>query len=719
MSGHNEPYGEQAALRRVAALVAAGADQQTLVRAIATEASRILGVDAISLMSYDMRTRTFGRMACTHRARAATPEESTWPLNQSPLGNQIVTTERPARIDDWTLLSGPIAARHRAAGFGQAVGAPILIDGAIWGYVGVYAEAGEVLPADSETRLAEFTQLAAMAIANVRARDELRDLTRSQGALRQVATLAAQGAEPRAVFIAVAEEAARILGVGAVSLIRWDAERQLLTKICGTHGERSAVPDGGQWTLADGPEADMIVQTGRPVRIDDWSAIPGPVAARHREHGFGQCVAAPIVVGGRLWGLISAFGEASEVLPPGSETRLADFTHLMAIAISNAQAREELRGHAEQQAAALRRVATLVAQQAAPAAIFNAVAGEACRALGVARVDVGRCNEDGSVTLLGCTGRPAPADNLTFSMSGRLVAARVARAGRAARIDDWEGLPAPDAEAARAEGFRSVAGAPITVDGAIWGVIVVLADEPLRADTETRLTYYTHLVASSISYVHARNSLIASRARIVTASDETRRRMERNLHDGVQQRLVTFALHLRGIRARTGLPPEVEAALDSVAADLNEVLEEIRIFSHGLHPALLSRAGLGPSLRELARRSPIPVSVDVATAGRFPEPVETTVYYVVSEALANAAKHSRASDVTVTISSGVRKIRATVADDGVGGAALGRGSGLVGLVDRVEALGGRFRLDSPPGRGTVISVELPLGSLAIDASSAL
>jgi len=217
----------------------------------------------------------------------------------------------------------------------------------------------------------------------------------------------------------------------------------------------------------------------------------------------------------------------------------------MATAIANVQAREELRSLAEQQGAALRRVATVVAQQASPVTIFTAVAREASQALRVPRVDVGRCHEDVSVTLLGSTQAPGLPTDRVFSKSGECVTARVLETGRAARIDDWAALSGPVAQAASAEGFRSVAGAPVFVEGRLWGVIVVLADKILREDTETRLTDFTHLVASSISNVHARNSLIASRARIVTASDETRQRIERNLHDGIQQRLVAVAMSLR------------------------------------------------------------------------------------------------------------------------------------------------------------------------------
>src|ERR1035438_8551064 len=230
--------------------------------------------------------------------------------------------------------------------------------------------------------------------------EELQSLAKSQGALRRVATLVAQGAEPKDVFTAVAVEAARILRVSAVSLISYDPDTEMFTKIFGTHGERSAVADGTTWPVDECPEGALAVRTGRPARVDDWTAIPGEIAARHRAEGFGQAVAAPIIVDGAIWGHIAAYGEASEILPPGSETRLADYTNLMASAIANAQARDELRALAEQQGAALRRVATLVAQQAPAAAIFNAVAREASRALGVPRVDVGRWHEDETVSLL-------------------------------------------------------------------------------------------------------------------------------------------------------------------------------------------------------------------------------------------------------------------------------------------------------------------------------
>ncbi|GAA2040563.1 hypothetical protein GCM10009839_48400 [Catenulispora yoronensis] len=694
------------ALTRIAAAVARGAEPQAVFAAIAVEASRLLAVEAVSLIRYDPDQRAVTKVSGTPHAQSRAPEGAAWPLDHCPEAARVLRTGGPARVDDWSVLTGPLAERHRDCGFGAAVAAPIMVDGEIWGLLAAYGRAEETLPAGCERDLAGFTDLMATAVASVQARV----LAERQGALRRVATLVAEGAEPQAVFTAVAEQASRLLGVGAVSLIRCNPDRRTLTKIYGTHGSRSPVPDGSTWPLEQCPEAVLVLRTGGPARVDDWTDIPGPAAAGHRDQGFGQAVAAPIMVDGGVWGLLAAYGEADEVLAAGCERDLADFTDLVAIAIANVQVRDELRGLAERQGAALRRVATLVAQRAPSLVIFNSVAAEASRALGVPRVDIGRRHDDGRVGLLGSHGRTDPTQDDVFSLGGVLAAEAVAATGRAARIDDWSHLAGPEAAALAAEGYTSVAAAPIHVDGALWGVIAVLADQPLREDTATRLTDFTHLVAGSISNVHARDSLIASRARIVTAGDDTRRRIERNLHDGIQQRVVALSLSLRAVRMRYPLAPDVVADLDELAHDLDSVLEEIRVFSQGLHPALLSRSGLGPSLRDLTRRSPVPVELDVPGGRRFPEPVETAVYYLVSEALANAVKHAGASVVTVAVEADAHSVRAVVADDGVGGAVLGRGTGLTGLVDRAEALGGRFTLDSPAGRGTRVVIELPLAA---------
>src|SRR3984957_7229912 len=501
-----ELAGQQAALRRIATLVADGTGPEQLFDAIAAEASRVLGVGAISLVSYDQDSRACTLISATHAERTAVPAGGQWPLDSSALASQIVRTARPVRVDDWPVLPGSAPARPRDEGSGQAVAAPIMVNGSVWGYLAAFSEAGELLPGGCEVRLADYTHLMASSISNAEARDELRSLAESQGALRRVATLVAQGAEPQTVFTTIATEASRLLGVGAVSVISYDADAQTFTKYFGTHGTRSAVPDGTTWPVRDCPEGALVVATGRPARGDDWSTLPGPTAAAHRAGGFGQAVAAPIIVGGEIWGHMAAYGEADEILPPGCELRLADYTNLMATAIANVQIRDELRSLAEQQGAALRRVATLVAQQAPASTIFAAVAGEAGRALRVARAVVARTNGD-QVTLLGSSGAPPISVSQLHRAGEPGVIAEVLATRRPARIDDWASRSGLIAQVARRERFGSVVGAPIMVDGSLWGVIVVVADEILPGNAETRLTDFSYLVGGSISNVHAREDL--------------------------------------------------------------------------------------------------------------------------------------------------------------------------------------------------------------------
>ena len=212
-----------------------------------------------------------------------------------------------------------------------------------------------------------------------------------------------------------------------------------------------------------------------------------------------------------------------------------------------------------------------------------------------------------------------------------------------ARVDEWTAVAGPTDRLMREQEVRSVVAAPIAVDGSVWGVIATLSAEPLPGDTEARLADFTHLVASSISNVHARDSLIASRARIVSAGDETRRRIERDLHDGIQQRLLALGLRFQALRAEYQVDRATQNQLDQVDGELSEILEEIRNYARGLHPPLLARGGLEPAVRSLVRRSPIPVDLTLAVDPRPPQPIEIAVYYVVSETLANAAKHSEAS----------------------------------------------------------------------------
>jgi signal transduction histidine kinase len=269
------------------------------------------------------------------------------------------------------------------------------------------------------------------------------------------------------------------------------------------------------------------------------------------------------------------------------------------------------------------------------------------------------------------------------------------------------------AQSVRRQGIRSTVGIPIVVARRLWGAMVVSSSErePLPDTTEARLADFTELVATAIANAETRAELDASRARIVATADATRRRIERDLHDGTQQRLISLALELRA--AQAAMPVELHehrARLARTVEGLTSVLDELREIALGIHPAILAEGGLGPALKTLARRSAVPVELDVCDELRLPEGVEVTAYYIVSEALTNAAKHSRASVVRVAVAAQDRLLRVSIRDDGQGGADPDRGSGLVGLKDRAEAMGGTMSFQSPLGAGTSLLVELPLDS---------
>jgi signal transduction histidine kinase len=388
-------------------------------------------------------------------------------------------------------------------------------------------------------------------------------------------------------------------------------------------------------------------------------------------------------------------------------------------AAENARLLETLSEHmsmlerlAEEQAA-LRRVATLVAGQAGADDIFAAVAEEVARLLRAAVGGVTRYEPDGSLTLMA-----------VWSEGGRLlpVGTRIAwegedagtirlRSGLPVRMSSYEGLPAPLAALLRELGIRSSVGAPIVVDGRVWGAISASTTkpEPFPEAAETRIMGFAELVATAISNTVSRAQLAASRARVVAASDETRRRIERDLHDGIQQRLVSVGLELRA--AEEEVPPDgaqLKQELARVADGLTDALDELRELARGIHPAILSEGGLAPALKALARRSAVPVELEVDVEQRLPERVEVASYFVVSEALANAAKHARASAARVNVETIGSRLHVSIADDGVGGADPSQGSGLIGLADRVQALGGTLTVVSPPGTGTTMQVELPL-----------
>jgi signal transduction histidine kinase len=593
------------------------------------------------------------------------------------------------------------------------VGAPISVEGRPWGLIIVAYTRDEPLPTDTEARLAAFTELVATAIANAQARVELSGYAGEQAALRRVATLVARASPPEEVFAAVAEEAGRVLAADITGLGRYEPDGAVtFVGMWSSTGAALPVTSGTRVDLGGRNATTLVFQTGRPAR-DEVADATGPVVDLAREAGIRASVGVPINVDGRLWGVVTVSSTRSS-LPADTEARLAGFTELIATTIANAQARTELRGFAAEQAA-LRRVATLVATGAPSEEIFAAVTAEVGRVLSVDVTFLNRYHPDGTESILGAWSRtgalPVPVGTRD-QLGGRNVITLVFQTGRPARIDDHADRTGPIAGAAGAAGIRASVGVPISVEGQLWGVMIVASahEGPLPADTEARLAGFTELVGTAIANAEARAVLTASRARIVTAADITRRRIERDLHDGAQQRLVSLALQLRGsVQAspRAGAD-ELATQMDLVADELNRVLDELREIAGGLHPTALAERGLRPALKALARRSSVPVRLDVGVDRRLPEPIELAAYYVVSEALTNTAKHAAANVIDVEVVADADGLRVSVRDDGRGGADLTRGSGLVGLTDRVEALGGRLSLDSLPGAGTTVQIALPL-----------
>jgi len=523
-------------------------------------------------------------------------------------------------------------------------------------------------------------------------------------ALRRVATLVASGVQPQDLFAVVAEEVARVVDVPLVSVARYEPDGTA-TECASFSPEGPLFPIGSRWSLEGTNVLSLVRTSSEAARIDDYSGLEGEIVDAVRRVGIRSTVGIPIVVAGRLWGAMVV--SSTEQLAEGTEARLADFTELVATAIANAESREALQQLADEQAA-LRRVATLVAQGVRPVEIFWAVSEEVGRLFGSDQAAVGRFDPDGPAIVLVGLGKTQE----RWELDDFLASAEVFRTGRSARADEisWASAGGPTATRLRSLGLVSTVASPIIVDGRLWGAIIVgTQDEPLPVDIEERLEKFTEIVATAIANADSRSELAASRRRIVAASDEARRRIERDLHDGTQQRLVSLGLAARA--AEANVPPDrddLRAELSGIATGLVDAVADLQELSRGIHPAILSRGGLGPALRTLARRSTIPVELDVTTDARFAEPIEVAAYFVVSEALANATKHAQASRIEVSLEPRNRCLRLSVRDDGVGGADPARGSGLVGLTDRVEALGGSIQVRSRVGDGTHITAELPL-----------
>ncbi len=527
-------------------------------------------------------------------------------------------------------------------------------------------------------------------------------------ALHRVARIVAQGAEPEAVFAAVAGEAARVLAADIATIDRFDPDEMVtLVAVQGTDAHAPAV--WSRTPITETGNAARVRATGRAARVDRHTEQVGSLGYRS---GFRAAVSVPILVGGRVWGAMTiASTQHARPFPDGTEERLVAFTELAALGVANAQARHELRAVADEQAA-LRRVAMSVARGAAPDTVFSAVAEELGRILGADAAYVVRDEGDEKIAVVGgwSSTRAAIANGSHLLASGGLTW-RVLQNGAPAHAEAFDGPPGSLDEQLRMSGMRSEIGSPVRVLDRIWGAVIVAAGAPvpLPAGSDRRFEAFTDLVATAIVNAQAHAELTDSRARVVASSDEARRRIERDLHGGAQQRLVALALELRAARQLVQSDDtELVEAFERVGASLEGALEELQELARGIHPAILGRGELEPALRALARRSPLPVELTVELGARLPEQVVATAYFIIAEALTNTAKHARASTSRVEVRDSKGILGIAIRDDGTGGADPSRGSGLLGLRDRAEAAAGTLSISSPPGGGTSIVAELPL-----------
>jgi signal transduction histidine kinase len=700
---------EQAALRRVAMLVAQGAPLDEVIAAVTDEVSRLLSVVDVGLCRYESDGSVEHAIA-SGRERAETLLGKWRKPEGSSVSALVFDTGQPARIDRFAHSSGPLRPLAPEPEVGSAVGTPIIVEGQLWGVLGVYGRLNQVLPENSEERIAVFAELLGTAIANAGSRAELAQLAKEQAALRRVATLVARGVPAEEVFTAVADEVANVFGAQFAHLGRYEADESV--SFVAVSGGAGALPVGARMKLGGDNVTTTVASTARPARIDNYPDASGAIAAAAEERGVRLSVGTPIIVEGRVWGVMVIGSAREQSLPSDTEARLVKFTDLLATAIANTDSRTALTRLLDEQAA-LRRVATLVARGTPPEEVFAAVIEQIGRLFSADMANLCRYEPDNTVTFVATWGK----GNRRFKvgsrwpLGGQNLGTLILETGRPVRVDSYAAASGPLSITARDTGLGSAVASPIIVEGRLWGMIGAgsSSEKPLPPDTEERMASFTELVAMAIANSESRSELKASRARIIAATDETRRRIERDLHDGAQQQLVSLMLELRAAedvqRSDAG---DLEPHFVRMGRGLDDVMHEVREISQGIHPAILSKAGLGPALKMLARRSVVPVELILRGERRMPDQVEVAAYYVASEALANSAKHSQASVVLIELEAQDTVLRLTIGDDGVGGADPSQGSGLVGLADRIEALGGRLNITSPASKGTRLSVEIPV-----------
>ena len=704
---------EQAALRRVATLVAEGVEPAELFAAVTKEVAHLFSDVDPSLVPSIIRFDPGREFVLVGAAEPMLelPVGSRWAPKELYVSTRVLVTERSARVDEADLdaVGGPDAELLRRQGFLHQVGSPIVVEGRLWGTMTMNSK--EPLPGDTAERLESFTELVATAVANAESRAGLRQLAEEQAALRRVATLAAGGASPGTVLDAVAGEMEALLDADQVALNRFEPDDEILVLAHrGLDVERT--PVGSRVSSTGESVTAKVRRTGKPARMEGYESAEGRLAELARATGLHSSVSAPITLEGHTWGVITASWKSESSPPQETEERMAKFAALVDTAIANAEARTEIERLADEQAA-LRRVATLVAQGGSPTAVFDAVVAEVDRVLGADRVSLSRYEPGAEITVLAHRGSGAelvPAGS-RLSHEGENVQEMVRRTERPARMENFQEAHGRIADVQRSMGVSAVVAVPIVVEGRLWGVIGAswVREETPPAEIEERLAQFAQLLETAIANADSRDQLTASRARLLTEGDEARRRVVRDLHDGAQQRLVHTIVTLKlAQRAFRREDRRAESLLGEALEHAQQGNEELRELAHGILPAVLTRGGLRAGIDAVVTRLDLPVRMDVP-AERFPSEIEASAYFIVAEALTNVVKHSHAERAEVSASVQNGTLHVEVRDDGIGGADPG-GHGLVGMADRVTALGGRLILESPPGNGTLVVATLPLAS---------
>ncbi len=686
----------QAALRRVTAIVAAGEPPQTVFEAVTAEASALMGDALIALTKYEgggsdsvVVAQTGGHVRVGARLH----------LTGDGIATRMWRSGCSERIDDYTSIAATPMAMD--LGVRAVVAVPVTVDGGLWGTLSISSRT-DPLPTGTEDRLAQFATIVAAAVVSAAARESFHALADEQAALLRVAALVAHRAGEDEIFEAVATEAARLIHDEPTTLVRYEGDRTfaVLAHRNGPApvGTRVTVPVDDAGTL------DEMMRTLKPARLDRYDLFANRTYSR-RDFGVGSSVSVPIIVNGRLWGALGTLNEGRR-LPVDTEERLGKFAELVASALANVEAQAELERFAARQVA-LRRVAELVAGGAALPEVFDAVATEASNILGESAASL--FEFDGTHCTVVATCHSSVPVGFRSRADGDSAGARVMRARRPCRFSTL--ADTASAEHARQFNVGAMVAVPIFVEGRLWGGLsTTTPGDPPPTDAEDRLAEFAKLAAAAIANAENKEKLRASRARVVATADEVRQRLQRDVHDGAQQRLVQTVLSLKlGLDA-------VDRGEDTVDL-MREALEhaeratvELRDIVHGILPVSLARGGLRAGIDSLVTAAAVPVDLDLIAQphGRLPRDVEVTAYFVVAEALTNVVKHAHATRARVTLAGSESELVVEVADDGVGGANPRGGSGLTGLSDRVDALNGTLTLTSAADAGTTLRVVLPV-----------